>query len=146
MLLHVLDNAHGDGSSVPPTRDYFNGISPHAVLSKSFDEALAALAVAQGPNPSAWSAPRGSITFSHVLLGTVASIPASNRATYAQIVQLKRAKLESENIFTLGQSGRISIGTGGAPNFDAHFFDQNTLYRNFEYKPMPLYLNTQLQR
>ena len=146
MLLHVLDNAHGDGSSVPPTRDYFNGVSPHAVLSKSFDEALAALAAAQGPNPSAWSAPRGSITFSHVLLGTVASIPASNRATYAQIVQLKRTKLESENIFTLGQSGRISIGTGGAPNFDAHFFDQNTLYRNFEYKPMPLYLNTQLQQ
>ena len=29
---------------------------------------------------------------------------------------------------------------------DAHFFDQNTLYRNFEYKPMPLYLDTQLQQ
>jgi penicillin amidase len=146
MLLHVLDDALGDGSSVPPTRDYFNGVSPHAVLSKSFDEALAALAAAQGPNPSAWSAPRGSIAFSHVLLGTVASIPASNRSTYGQIVQLKRPKLESENIFTLGQSGRIGLGAGGAPIFDAHFFDQNTLYRNFEYKPMPLYMDTQLQQ
>ena len=30
------------------------------------------------------------------------------------------------------------------PVFDPHYFDQNGLYRNFEYKPMPLYVNTGL--
>ena len=137
MLLHVLDAALGDGSPVPPSRDYFNGVSPHAVLSASFDQALAALA-------AAWSAPRGTSVFSHPLLGPVASIPLSNRATYGQIVQLKTPRLEGENIFTLGQSGRIVLGPS-EPVFDDHFFDQLPLYRAFEYKPMPLYLNRELK-
>ncbi|MDH3318531.1 MAG: penicillin acylase family protein [Betaproteobacteria bacterium] len=144
MLLHALDDALGGGSSVPPSRDYFNGVSPHSVLSASFDEALAALTAAQGPEPSAWTAPRGSIVFSHPLLGTVASIPLSNRATYGQIVQLKTPRPEGENIFSLGQSGRIVLGPSG-PVFDAHFFDQLPHYAAFEYKPMPLYLNKQLK-
>ncbi len=144
MLLHALDAALGAGSPVPPSRDYFNGVSPHAVLSRSFDEALAGLVAAQGPDPSSWSAPRGVTTFSHPLLGPVASIPLSNRSTYGQIVQLKTPRLESENIFTLGQSGRIVLGPSG-PVFDDHFFDQLGLYRAFRYKPMPLYLNRQLK-
>lgn len=142
MLLHVLD---GGDSSVPPSRDYFNGALPHEVLSRSFDEALAALAAVKGPVPSDWTEPRGSIVFSHPLLGEVARVPLSNRATYGQIVQLKSPRAEAENVFTLGQSGRIALGPGFTPVFDSHFFDQNTLYRNFEYKPMPLYLNGQLQ-
>jgi penicillin amidase len=137
MLLHVLDEAMGDGASVPPSRDYFNGASPHAVLSASFDAALTALAKNQGPEPAAWTAPRGNIVFSHLLLGPVAQIPLSNRATYAQIVQLKTPRLESENIFTLGQSGRIGLA-GAAPVPDPHFADQLPLYGNFGYKPMPL--------
>jgi penicillin amidase len=144
MLLHALDDELGGGSSVPPSRDYFNGISPLAVLSASFDEAVAVLAAAQGPDPSSWTAERGTTTFSHPLFGPVASIPLSNRATYGQIVQLKEPRSEGENIFTLGQSGRIDLGPAGLA-FDAHFFDQLGLYRAFEYKPMPLYLNKQLK-
>ena len=114
------------------------------LLLHALDAALAALAAAQGLDPAAWSAPRGTSVFSHPLLGTVASIPLSNRATYGQIVQLRTPRLEGENIFTLGQSGRIVLGPSG-PVFDDHFFDQLPLYRAFEYKPMPLYLNRQLK-
>jgi penicillin G amidase len=145
MLLHALDQALGDGASVPPSRDYFNGVDPRRVLSQSFDEALTALAAAQGANPATWSAPRGNIVFAHTFLGTLATAPLSNRATYAQLVQLKSPRIEAENIFGLGQSGRITLGPGGAPVLDPHFLDQNALYRNFEYKPMPLYLNRELK-
>lgn len=141
MLLHSLDPR----SAVPPSRDYFNGVAPSQVLSRSFDQALAALAAAQGPYPGAWTAPRGSIVFSHVLLGEVARIPLSNRATYAQIVELKAPRAEAENIFSLGQSGHIGVGPGFSPVLDPHFLDQNGPYRNFGYKPMPLYLNAELQ-
>ena len=48
------------------------------------------LLLAQGNNPAAWTGPRGSITFTHPLIGVVASIPNSNRATYGQIVVLGR--------------------------------------------------------
>jgi hypothetical protein len=145
LLLHVLDQALEGSSSVPPSRDYFNGAAPLAVLSQSFDQALAQLAGEKGGDPSAWTAPRGEIVFSHPILGTLASIPRSNRATYGQIVHLKTPHLESESIFTLGQSGHIGVGPGFSPVPDAHYLDQNLLYRNFEYKPMPLYLNTELK-
>ena len=82
----------------------------------------------------------------HPELGIVAQIPQSNRSTYGQIVQLKKPRLESENIFTLGQSGFISFVPPSGFALGAHFLDQNALYREFQYKPMPLYLNTQLQQ
>jgi penicillin amidase len=145
MLLHALDQALGNGSAVPPSRDYFNGVPANTVLSQSFDQALATLTATLGTDPTRWTAPRGNITFAHTFLGTLATAPLSNRATYAQLVQLKTPRIEAENIFGLGQSGRISLGAGGAPVLDPHFLDQNGLYRNFEYKPMPLYLNRELK-
>jgi len=145
MLLHALDQAIEGSSSVPPSRDYFNGVAPYQVLSASFDQALAALSAAQGADPTHWTAPRGNIVFAHTFLGTLATAPLSNRATYAQLVQLKPHGIEAENIFGLGQSGRITLGPGGAPVLDPHFLDQNGLYRNFEYKPMPLYRNRELK-
>jgi len=51
----------------------------------------------------------------------------------------------AENIFGLGQSGRIILGPRSAPVLDPRFLDRNALYRNFEYKPMPLYLNRELK-
>jgi penicillin amidase len=144
MLLHALQQAVEGSSPVPPSRDYFNGLLHHEVLSRSFDEAVAGLAAAKGPVPSAWTEPRGSIVFSHPLLGEVARVPLSNRATYGQIVQLASPRAEAENIFTLGQSGRIGLIPPATPVFDAHFFDQNGLYRNFQYKAMPLYRNAEL--
>lgn len=139
MLIHVLDDALGGGSGVPPSRDYFNGADPNAVISTSFDEALAVL----GPNPAAWSnQPRGSITFTHPVVGNVASIPNSNRATYAQIIVLSQPEIQSEDIFTLGQSGFIRLVPPNGFALDPHFGDQLDLFRQFQYKPMPLWPTT----
>ena len=144
MLLHVLDDALGSGSGVPPSRDYFNGADPNVVMSAAFTQALNTL----GPDPATWSTqPRGVTRFRHVLFPTipeVASMFQSNKGTYAQIVVLSTPKLSSENILTLGQSGFIQK-VGASPVLDPHFRDQFDLYRSFEYKPMRLYQNTQLQ-
>ena len=144
MLIHTLDFALTGDSGVPPSRDYFNGINPKAVMSATFDQTLAVLAAAQGVNPAAWTAPRGTINFSHPLLGVVATIPNSNRATYGQIIVLGRPKITGETIFTLGQSGFIQLVLPNSFAFDPHFMDQLGLFRNFEYKPMRFFQNTQL--
>jgi penicillin G amidase len=145
MLIHVLDDALGGGSGVPPSRDYFNGADPNAVISAAFDEAVAALAASQGANPSAWTGPRGTTNFNHPIVGNVGSIPQSNRATYAQIAVLSKPQATAENIFTLGQSGFIRLVPPGSFAFDPHFRDLLPIYRNFDYKPMPLFRNPQLQ-
>ena len=143
-LIHTLDFALTGQSGVPPSRDYFNGINPKAVMSATFDQTLAVLAAAQGANPATWTAPRGSITFTHPLLGVVASIPNSNRATYGQIIVLGKPRITGESIFTLGQSGFIQLVLPNSFTFDPHFFDQLGLFRNFQHKPMRFFKNTQL--
>ena len=147
MLLHVLDDALAGGSGVPPSRDYFNGMPPNAVMSTTFDQIVTALAGSLGSDPSAWTAPRGVTTFAHPVIGPVGEVPLSNRATYAQIVVLDKSQLRSENIFGLGQSGfiRLAPGMPGGFELDPHFRDQLDLFRDFAYKPMPLYRNTQLK-
>ena len=145
MLIHALDFALTGDSGVPPTRDYFNGINPKVVMSATFDQTLAILAAAQGANPAVWTGPRGSITFSHPLLGVIASVPNSNRSTYGQIIVLSRPKISGESIFTLGQSGFLQLVLPNSFAFDPHFMDQLGLYRNFEHKPMRFFRNTQLQ-
>ena len=144
MLIHTLDFALTGQSGVPPTRDYFNGINPKAVMSATFDQTLTILAAAQGANPATWTAPRGSITFTHPLIGVVASIPNSNRATYGQIIVLGKPKITGESIFTLGQSGFLQLVLPSSFSFDPHFMDQLGLFRNFEHKPMKFFKNTQL--
>jgi penicillin amidase len=140
MLIHVLDDALGGGSAVPPSRDYFNGWNPNAVISKSFDDALDAL----GRNPAAWSTePRDIVRFRHTLypaVPEVATMLDSNRATYAYIVVLSNPTPSSESILSLGQSGFIALDTTtNSPVFSPHFRDQIDLYRDFRYKPMRLF-------
>lgn len=144
-LLHSLDFALTGQSGVPPSRDYFSGVGPRAVMSSAFDQAVAALAASLGPNPAAWSAPRGSIVFAHPVVGPVGSVPNSNRATYAQIVVLDKHGISGENIFTLGQSGFIQFVPPGGFALDPHFRDLLPLYRNFQYKPMRLYRDARLR-
>jgi penicillin amidase len=143
MLLHVLDDAVGDGSGVPPSRDYFNGADPNVVMSQVFDGVLAQLTTTFGSgDPANWVAPRPNTTFSHPLIGTVATMKQSNRATYGQIVVMSKPHATAENAIPLGQSGFIAATP--APVLDPHFLDQMEMFKRFEYKPMPLYLNTQL--
>lgn len=145
MLIHALDFALTGESGVPPSRNYFNGVNPKLAITSAFDQALAILAASQGPNPATWTGPRGSITFTHPIIGVVASIPNSNRATYGQIVVLGRPKITGESIFTLGQSGFLHLVLPSGFSFDPHFMDQLPLFRNFEYKPMRFFKNTQLR-
>lgn len=145
MLIHVLDDALGKGSGVPPSRDYFNGQEPYVVMSYTFDQALTAL----GSDAAAWSTqPRGTTTFRHSLdplVPAIGTIPRSNRATYAQIVVLDKDEVHSEDIFTLGQSGFIRVVPPSSIVLDPHFRDLLDLYRNFEYKPMHLFLSPKLE-
>jgi Penicillin amidase len=165
LLVHVLDHACHIGdpgicpndSGVPPSRNYFNNLDPNypnVVMSGSFDQALAAL----GPDPAVWSRqPRTTVPFRHALgipgLDTgsnclLCSPPlppllGSHRATYAQLIELSWPTMYSENILPLGQSGFIPYPL--ALDRLVHFDDQLSLYRNFKYKRMPLYRNTQLK-
>jgi len=146
MLIHVLDDALGSGSGVPPSRDYFNGVNPKAVMSATFDQALAAL----GPDPSAWSTqPRDLVRFRHTLYPAVPEVTTmldSNRATYAYIVILSNPTPSSESILSLGQSGFIALDpTTNLPVFGPHARDQFDLFRDFRYKPMQLFRNAQRQ-
>ena len=144
MLIHSLDFALTGQSGVPPSRDYFNGVDSKAVISATFDQTLTILAEEEGINPASWTAIRGSITFTHPLLGVVATVPNSNRSTYGQIVVVGKPRITGESIFTLGQSGFLQLVLPSSFSFDPHFFDQLPLYRNFEHKPMRFFKNTQL--
>jgi penicillin amidase len=137
-LLHALDFAETGHSGVPPSRDYFGGAGWRSVLSGAFDEALAGLTAAKGPDPAAWTEPRPATVFRHPLLGPVASIPQSNRATYAQIVVARRRGTSGESIFTLGQSGFVGAVPPSGFALDPHFLDQLPLYEAFQYKPQML--------
>jgi len=138
MLLHLLDDVLGGGSDVSPNLEYLNGRDAHQVLSAAFDQIVAELAASQGSDPGRWTAPREFTDFNHPIIGRVARIPASNRATYAQIVQLRPRGIEGENIYTLGQSGFLHFAAPGGFVLDPHFLDQNERYANFQYKNMPL--------
>jgi penicillin amidase len=144
-LLHVLDDALGGGSGVPPSRDYFNGANPNAVMSAAFTQALNSL----GPDPATWSTkPRDVTRLRHVLfpvIPEVASMLESNKATYAQIVVLSKPAITSESILTLGQSGFIRLAPPNTPVLDPHFKDQFERYRTFQYKPMCLFKNVELE-
>lgn len=146
MLIHVLDHTLGGGSPVPPSRDYFNGANPNALMSATFDQALTAL----GPDPTTWSTqPREIVRFRHTLypaIPEVASMLDSNRATYAYIVVLSNPTPSSESILSLGQSGFIALdATTNLPVFGPHVRDQIDLFRDFRYKPMRLFRNAQLK-
>jgi len=85
------------------------------------------------------------VSFRHTLypaIPEVATMLDSNRATYAYLVVFSKPEPSSESILSLGQSGFIGPGPY---TFDPHFKDQLDLFRNFEYKPMHLYRNIQLQ-
>jgi len=137
VLLHALDFAFTGYSGVPPSRDYFSGTDPNVAMSRAFDEAVAALVEAQGDDPTAWTAPRGDTVFRHLLAGEVGRIPqAGNRTTYGQIVILNPV-ISGENIFSLGQSGRVRL-VDAQKQLDPHFRDLLPIFRNFQYKVMGL--------
>jgi hypothetical protein len=137
MLIHVLDDALGGGSGVPPSRDYFNGQDPKVVMSNVFTQALNSL----GPDPAAWSnKPRDVVHFRHIFYPTVPELGSmfdSDRDTYAQFVAFT-SPIQAGNSFVLGQSGFIQMGPGGTAVVSPYCTNLLDLYRGFQYKPMPI--------
>ena len=144
-LLHVLDDRLGGGSSVPPSRDYFNGVDPNAVMSRAFDNALAAL----GPDPAAWSrVPRDVIQMRPTFFPNIPEVGTlfnGNRGTYEFIALLEKPHIRGMSILPLGQSGLIRGTPPDRPTFDAHFADQLPTFKEFRYKPLQFYRNAQLK-
>jgi len=143
-LIHVLDDALGGGSGVPPSRDYFNGVDPKTMMSATFEQSLTAL----GPTSAAWTKPRPVVRFRHALFPTIPEVGSmfeSNKNTYVQVVVLSAPKMTAETILTLGQSGFIQLAPPSTPQLDPHFKDQLDLYRNFKYKPMRFFKNSQVE-
>ncbi len=156
MLIHALDYALTGASGVRPSRDYFNGQRPQAVMSASFDQALTLLAGQLGTDVTTWATPRGETVFTHPILGRVASIPQSNRSTYGQLVVMGMnheppgtwdnpgwRQTTDEAIFTLGQSSFAQLVPPAGFALDPHYRDLNDIYRRFEYIPMRLFLGVQ---
>jgi penicillin amidase len=147
ILIHALDHACfvagncPNDSGVPPSRDYFEGVNPNCIMVKAFDEALADL-----PDPAAWSTePRRVVRLHHTLypdIPEVGTLLDANRGTYAFVVVFNNPKPTSESILSLGQSGFIGPRSS---DFDPHFADQLPIFKTFSYKPMHLFMNTQLK-
>ena len=134
---HVLmENRHGFvvDTTLTPADGYAEIDAALVML-----EAVAAPAAAS-PSPGTRPTTRDIVRFRHTLypaVPEVATMLDSNRATYAYIVVLSNPSANSESILSLGQSGFIAPdGT-----LDPHFRDQFQRYRNFEYKPMRLFVN-----
>jgi hypothetical protein len=90
---------------------------------------------------------RGVVRFRYTLypaIPEVATMLDASRGTYAIVIVLSHPQPTSESILSLGASGFIERDALNAPRFDTHFSDQLSLFRNFQYKPMRLYRNTQL--
>jgi acyl-homoserine lactone acylase PvdQ len=143
LLVRLLDrhlgppNPHG----LPVRFDYLRGqkaVELQALLCTAFDAAVAQMVEIWGSEVQAWTPARPEIALQHPLFGVVGSLPLSNRATYAQVLSLSRDGIWGENIFSTGQSGKITADAEGKPVFDPHFADLLPLFKNFEYKRMRL--------
>lgn len=106
-----------------------------AIIVKALDNTLTAL----GARP--WGVNRrGVITYNHAMLGKVWEAPFSSRSTYAHVVEFApTGPVKIQSMFPLGASGNISLGAGGAPVFDAHFFSMTGVYDGFAHREFPLF-------
>lgn len=143
VLLHALDDTT---AGVPPSRDYFDDVTTpqietrDEILVRSLREALDLLEAQYGSDIiDNWTAPRPLLPFNHPLGLHLGEMPASNRATYGQLVELSNP-IVAANTVPLGQSG--FVGSQGDP--DPHFGDQMESYRRFEHQPMCLIVPTRV--
>jgi len=138
VLLHGLRTG---GSGITNYYNWFqnaDGSAPqtaNAIIVKALDNVLATLGV------QPWGVgQRGVITYTHVMLGAVHTMPFSSRSTYAHVLEYGSAgPVKIKSMFPLGPSGDIRTGAGGAPVFDANFFSMTGAYDNFVYRDFPLF-------
>ena len=136
LLTRVLQ---GPAASLPVARDYFNGIAPSVTQVDSLVTALDDLTLQFGtPDMTKWLWDPGTIDFTEGEL-TFGSVPWFSRGSYMQFIELNRPWARGENVLPPGESGTLLVGSDGYLQPDSHFMDQLDLYRNWQYKPMPLY-------
>ena len=93
-----------------------------------------------GPDMVPEDVERGQIVYTHAMLGPVWSTPLSNRSTYAHVVEFgRKGPVRIESMFPLGESGDITVGEGGEPVFDEHFFTMTPIYDPFAPRDFPLF-------
>ena len=142
VLIHVLEQHYNGQTSLTPQYDYLQGQDANALIATALLDSIGEITDALGSNPNGWVFPRPTIEFDHPILGHIASMPLSNRATYAQIVRAAPEGITGESIFSLGQSGFAAYQGPGKFVLDPHFADLLPLYRAFQYKPMELLSRT----
>lgn len=118
--------ANASDAGAPQTAD--------AIIVAALDNVLANL----GERP--WGTGlRGTIAYSHDLLGQLHTMPFSSRSTYAHVVEMGSGGPECiESMFPLGASGDIRMGAGGMPVLDENFLTMTPFFDNFEYRSFPL--------
>ena len=136
LLVRALDLAIRGHSSLTMSHRWMDSKQAFELIAEVFDEAVKALREQRGPLMQKWQTPRQQTHLVHPLLGEVDKLWGSNRATFAQVVRLDSEGVHGESVLSLGQSGQVTVGAAQEPVFDAHFKDQLSKYRAFDYKPM----------
>jgi len=141
-LFNVL--LHGLGTGGTGITNYYNWFhnadstapqTANAIIVKALDNTLATL----GTRPWGTNA-RGVITFTHIMLGSLHTMPFSSRSTYAHTVELgSTGPITIQSMFPLGESGTILGAPPASPIFDANFFSMTTVYDPFVYRDFPLF-------
>ena len=141
-LLNVLLRAlKGSGAGLPTHYDWFGDraasgkpTTANGLIVLALDNVLARL----GAQP--WNVARGTIDYSHAMLGKVHQTPYANRATYAHVVEMgEYGPTRIESMFPLGESGTILMNQVGQPVFDPNFFSMTPVYDAFAPRPFPLF-------
>jgi penicillin amidase len=94
-----------------------------------------------------YNAERGTITYSHSILGLVPVLgpiydgtPYSNRSTYAHAIELDmNGPMRIESMFPLGESGAMYYNGTLSPTFDPNFFSMVPAFDSFMPRPFPLF-------
>jgi penicillin amidase len=119
VLLRALQ---GKKAPLPMAVDYLNGRSPGAVMLEALNKTVEVLAKERGPEVSGWGYRLGRIRFE-----PLPGIPAQNRGTYIQIIDLSRPRVRGESILPPGQSEDPA---------SPHYGDQRELAGYWLFKPM----------
>ena len=119
MLLRVLQ---GKKAPLPVSVDYLKGKNPDEVMVTALARTVDVLAKERGPEVTAWGWRLGRIRFD-----PLPPIPAQNRGTYIQVVELNRGRVRGESILPPGQDEDPA---------SSHYGDQRELAGYWLFKPM----------
>ena len=137
-LLHGLEKT---GSTITNLYDWFSNKIDESkpqtadeIIVAGLDNALIAL----GERP--WGTDkRGTIAYTHEILGPLHQMPASSRSTYGHCVEMgSSGPVRIESMLPLGESGTVLMGEDGSPVFDPNFFSMSEVYDGFEHRLFPL--------